>query len=290
MNTPIILTAGVSIPLGGTAEPETSRLQNPFGTPMLIDEIRFDSNASSDDAITNHLQTVFAQFHPGRVPLSNGYVPITSYGKILDPRINNMAGSTSGISLTWRLPRPLYVAPTEFLIPRFYYDRTIPDLISGYFNNPATIYVTYVARTLPSDAKRPDNLPIPWVAYFRSGPQPITAGISEWFSRESDLVNSMNENLKLQRMIGRALFIDHATPKVRDIMSTLNSTVKITDSFGSIVVRDPTPFTHLFQMPGRAWTIDSLLPPKGFFLAEVRHDFPATLSNYSLVADISIVG
>lgn len=289
MNSPILLSSGeLTIPKWSTVEPETTRMQNPFRTPMLIDEIRFRTNALG---FFNGLMSSKVEILLGRSPLTNGMVPIGNLCKVLlDGNFGSDGGALPYFHHTWKLPKPLYVPPEELLTCRLHY--------SGEFGGSATtvMQVTYAGRSLPSNFPRPKTQWLPWAAAFQTASLALTDGNSdETISDQADLVNPFDEPLRVQRFIGRTLRNNNLAAnelgqQAGDQAPSTMTFVRAVDSFGNILVRDPTPFTHLFQFVDRTWTVNAVLPPKGFYLFQINRDYTITVANTSFAHAISMVG
>ncbi len=99
-------------------------------------------------------------------------------------------------------------------------------------------------------------------------------------STPSDLYNPWDQDLHVQRFVGRLMGQPIGEDQQRmglasvvvDFTTGLPSTgtmVSAQDSFNNILIRDQTPFAHVFEFLDRAWTVNCVLPPKGFYLFTV---------------------
>lgn len=290
MRSPILLSATATVAPGAVAEFETTRLQNPFRTAMLIDEVRiFISGSTATTPITYGLGL---DLKLGRVPLTKDYVPIANFGRALnddpDPPGILIGQTTMSVlgPFTWRLPKPLYVPATEFLIPRI-------------FNNPPyaasqtrTITIAYAGRSLDESERIPDVIDVPYVSYWEC-PVQTSGNQTPQQSTEADLVNPFNEPLTVQRFIGRcwgtgAQFPGGATIGTPDVGFGVG--VRAANSNGVIMVKDSTPFPTLFSLPDRSWTVNNLLAPKGFFLFYLDFDQFGEVQSADIAPIISMVG
>ena len=266
MESPILLTAEFSLLPGADTKglADSSLLQNPFGTAMLLDEIRFTVN-NFQHSRGGEGGIIRAAFKLGRTPITNGFIPIWNFGKVLNPI--EALGAVTVSTFTWKLPKPLYIPPSEYLIP------TLQNIaMPSGLDLTAKVRVTYAGRSLASNHPTPKAIHVPWVTAYLT---PFRgAGTFTDQSTEADLVNPFNESLNVQRFIGRIL-VDKitATEEVGESVTyyaglgSRLTTVRMTNSNGVILVRDNTPFNHLFNATDRSWTVNAILPPKGFYLA-----------------------
>jgi len=291
---------------------DITQLINPFKTSMLLDEIRFQVSAVNaagvvqDGAFTDLTGVLHVQLDMGRTPLTKGFVPVWALGKQLDALLETSlvsAISNSRRFVTWRLPKPLFVPPGEFVIPQF---KLRGDLFNPLAAVPAAgvnadVRVTYFGRSLPSDYPWPKNLHVPYVAAWSapvlsSGDVAITNYEVE--STEADLVNSLNEPLRLQRFLGRLMtqvpndsFSGVSAPGDTIDVGSQFLLVRMGGGTGGIAVRDEVPFHHLFSAIDKAWTVGALLPPKSFFQAFLRTgDLSALAGPRRWVPQIAMVG
>ncbi len=307
---PLLLQAQIIVPAGGGSfgVADSTRLTNPFQAPMWLDEIRFrlPTNAHQYAGMRVLLEL-------GETPLTNGFVPIATLGKVLnDSRTNGEFVAVSAEVVpncfTWKLPKPLFIPAREYLRPTMYF-----DTFSGAATNPVTII--YCCRPLPKNTPTPQTMQIPWVTYFQppylscSSGTPAVDTINQ--STLSDLFNPWDEELHVQRLMGRLLVRGTNSGGDEDNhMSLVSAKVNLTpgqttsgqvttgtlvsaqDSFNNILVRDTTPFGHVFDIIDRSWTVNAILPPKGFYLFTVdrlwSNYLPATVVTATVA--ISMVG
>ncbi len=290
MISPLLLQAQISPPAAGGSFglADTTRLENPFQAPMWLDEIRIRLPASTgtDDPVA--WSTLSLELKLGETPLTKSFVPIGLFGKALG---EGMA------TLTWKLPKPLFIPARELLRPTFY--------CAPFSGAPAkVITIIYACRPLPKGTPPPQVLQIPWVSYFvpptMTLPNPTDRTDQ---STPSDLYNPWDEDLHVQRFIGR-LMPQNDGQDVDDYMSLESAFVNLTtglvttgtmvsaqDSFNNILIRDPTPFGHVFNFIDRAWTVNCRLPPKGFYLFTMDRLWSAYGgASASVTAGISMIG
>lgn len=281
---PFVLSTQITVPAAGemgVADP--TRLENPFQGPMWIDEIRFrlpDGTGSSPGSAGASWSSIFCKLSLPNLPLTQGNVPIALLGKALDDSAESwpLSGSSPYI-FTWKLPKPLFVPAREYLKPVLYF--------APYTGAASvTVSIAYACRPLPLGTPVPKTVQIPWVAAFV--PPVATPGtaasdrIDE--SQPSDLYNPWRQDLHVQRFVGRLMpqgqngeenllmALADATPNLFAGLSTnaVGALVTAQDSFNNILIRDPTPFAHVFDFIDRAWTVNSILPSKGFYQFQIE--------------------
>lgn len=244
---------------------DESQLRNRLNTPMLLDEIRVMSSS-----VSTAPYDVFIKLDMGRIPLTNGYVPIGLLGLQMDP--TGIAGPnvfvSSGLApLTWKLPKPLFVPAGEYVRPHIMYDalNAANAVTSDY-------YVTYVGRSLPKNFIVPKTVPMPWVCAFKTDRRTAN-GVYLSESTEADLNNPFDVPLFVQRFMG---IVDNnsgesqVTGPIYDVTQA-----RASDSAGKILIRDPTDMDVLFIGNGHAWPVNSVLPSKGFYRFVIEQDYSA---------------
>lgn len=284
MISPVLLNSGVLTVLAGQSlELDQSRMGNPFRSAMLIDEVRFKANDISQ--FGNYL-TIRAQLSLGRIPITRGFVPISCFGRV-------QSDVEGGLFYCWKLPKPLYVPRDELLVTKVLFDTRYG---TGALAS-VPVEVSYAGRSLDRGYPIPDMISIPWVTHFDIPLLVFTSGNSDLtISTQAEILNPFDKLLHVQRFIGRTLRIDAAQDKIElgengrgDQGATQMTMVRAHDSLGNILVRDPTPFPHLFQYLDRSWTVNTRLPPKGFYIFEVARDYTATATGTSFAHAISMV-
>lgn len=278
---PILLQTQIVVQPGGSmgvADP--TRLENPFQGPMWLDEIRFTITDPSQACFWSSLRVELKMSGDG-TPLTRGFVPISTLGKVLQESIPGIAsgtGPTSEASLQhfiWKLPKPLYLAAREYLLPTMYF---VP--FSGA-TTPVTVTICYACRPVAAGTPTPTKIHLPWVAFYQSSFL-TTPGAADTFehSGPSDIFNPFQQDLHVQRFVGR-LMVQAATGTGEDgyITMGINSAnvnlvtgspttgtfVSGQDSFNNILIRDATPFADVFDFLDRSWTVNAILPPQGFY-------------------------
>lgn len=291
MDSPVLLSATFAVPVNSVRGlADSTQLQNPSRTAMWLDEIRvfahFPQERSQADVQDINLQLRIS-LKLGRIPITNGFVPIALMGKVLNPTEFILEGN--GGFHTWKLPKPLYIPAGEYLIPE------IQHIGFASITDTPDIRITYAGRSLPSDHPRPPVLNFPWVTAYVTPNRGV--GVFTDQSYETDLVNPFNEPLRVQRFVGDVVLADSNNNATRGnnrpacSIGSRFTTVRMANSNGAILVRDPTPFNHLFNVTDRTWTVNALLPPKGFYTTFLNQDYSLLdLSGVTITSMISMVG
>lgn len=321
---PIILQTRITVPAGGSmgvADP--TKLENPFQGPMWLEEIRFrlPTLAAGPGVGWSSLRV---ELKLGDIPITNGYVPISLLGKVLNEgsfgntTINTNAAVTNEIwlqSYTWKLPKPLYIPAREYLKPQMYFD-PYPGAA------PIDVVITYSCRPIPAGTPPPAKIRLPWVAFYQPPYIAVPTNGSDVFntSAPSDLYNPFQQDLHVERFLGRFMVqggyalpglgfsdgedgyafgdLNSARVDLTTTLPTQGTFVSGQDSFNNILIRDPTPFAHVFDFLDRAWTVHATLPPQGYYLFKIDRMWgnynPTTISptpapGFSATVGISMV-
>jgi len=285
MDGPIFLSEVITVPPGARVSVVSSRIQNPFRAPMLVDEIRYRViSSSSEFGMLQGFWALRARHFLGRVPLTQDFVPIGSLAKSLGPTEDTGFPFPPALPTlgwyTWKLPKPLYVPATELLTTEIF-NAAVSNSI--FPDETFEIQVSYAARTLPVDTPPPAKVYVPWACFFEA-PSFSEDGFDIVSSTEAHINNPFNEELYVQRFIGRAIFnwgppapgLPVGAAEFNSLFAWTTSrftTVRASDSFGRILARDPIPWTQMFYFPTRSWTVNTKLQPKGFYLFELTRDY-----------------
>jgi hypothetical protein len=301
---PQLLQAQITLPSGGgevgLADP--TRLENPFQAPMWLDEVRvrLPTNPGGQQTYGYWGSSIYLKLLLGSLPLTSGNVPIGLFGKNLNYRAQFPATTGGQTVFTWKLPKPLFIPAREFLRPIVYYAPTFP--LSGHAQVDQVVTICYAVRPLPKGTPTPRTLQLPWATAFV--PPFLQAGVSDdvQVSTPSDIYNPWNEDLHVQRFLGQLLVQEHldefsymtlASENVDSVsgITTTGTLVTAQDSFNNILVRDPTPFAHLFNFNDFAWTVNAVLPPKGFYTFTLERLWSAyTGTTVSASPALSMIG
>ncbi len=300
---PILLQAQISPPAGGgsfgLADP--TRLENPFQGPMWLDEIRFRIPIADGGTRGQGWSGLAVELKLGETPITKSFVPIGLFGKVMnDSQTFGESGDNTNYTpdvFTWKLPKPLFIPAREFLRPTIYF--------SPYSGAPSTtVTIMYACRPLPKGTPNPQTLHIPWVTSFVP-PMVSTPNATDRSdqSTPADLYNPWDEELHVQRFVGRLMGQNLGEDQLHMSLASANidltdgslitgTLVSAQDSFNNILIRDRTPFAHVFDFIDRAWTVNCILPPKGFYLFTVDRIWAAYDPSPAFIATtgISMVG
>ena len=211
-NQPLVLVGSVSLAPNSTGSPNTLSLKNQTGLPIEIDEIHFRIHLSVPMAVmaaggiyvfAQHL--VEANFTLGNLPLTNGFLPVALLCREAAPvatfqfdMSQPLAGNDDQVACTrWKLPRPLWLAPGETLLPVFRH----PGLVAQNVD----LTVTYVCRTV-SGSRSPDRIAVPYATAFMSDTFPLDGTFAEQTSDERDLANPFDVPLNVEHFVVSSLF------------------------------------------------------------------------------------
>jgi hypothetical protein len=284
---PLILSSQITLPPGGAmAVPDPTRLTNPFGAPMWLDEIRIRLTRFDDfDSPATLWANMRIELKLGdNLPITKDFVPLSLLGKVLNSSTIAESDDTGGIGnvgptiFTWHLPKPLFIPAREYLKATLYCE---PAAGFSPANLTKVVDLIYACRPLAKGTPAPKWLQIPWVSYFKPPliNIPAQGGAVDRTdeSQPSDLYNPWNEDLHVQRFVGRLMGVPQfelegvaslasARVNLDTRLVEVGTLVSAQDSFNNILIRDLTPFAHVFNFLDRAWTVNCVMPPKGFYL------------------------
>lgn len=321
---PLFLNAKTTVAPNSTGGVNSIALRNPMHRPMEILAISFEMEMTGfqgagalplpDEPPLNVLGGLIAcKLDLGQWPITNGFVPTWSFGRseqafdeatqssavIIDPTSPTGVREATTQSYIWRLPRPLYVPNDSVLVPNFQH--------RGLFAKPVDVNVGYVCRSLPKGYE-PKKIILPYAAAFVSKNFDVNtiAGSVSGFdtdeSTETDLTNSFDEELCLQRFSGRALMYNNGAPSLSDetgqplsAWASAGLTVRMVDSHGRPIIPNFTPFRTAFAGMTRSWEMDAgqMLDPRSYYNAILRVNslgVPPADQFYTLQAMIGMVG
>lgn len=275
--TPVALSANCNVLAGSAASANSEELSYPFRKAVIIEEIRWDLNTTPAFGFLNPNlgALVSTKLQLGQLYLMRDPVPIWSLATLIDVEYEQFTETTMSYShYRWRLPQPLYVEAGQVL--RSVFSRGS----DGY--GSVGVQVTYVGKTVAPNQARPGVLAVPYAAPF------ITpAGVTYAQSNEYHLFNPFDFDIRIQRLTGRLLDV---TPESGPVLANLAGsttpntpqtapTILMTDSWGGKMVNNNTGIGDVFDLSRAAWTIDTVLPPKGIYQIQVWN-LPTTMQAY----------
>ena len=275
-SSPLHLTASTVLQSNSPGGVNSISLKNPLSTPMEIMEIKFSIQGPIPSTNVPVILggTVACKLDMGQIPLTNGFVPMWSFGRSTSLSFeevgdNNTLMATSEFS--WQLPRPLYVPAGAVVTPTFQH--------LGLIQGSVTARISYSARSLPAGTPPSGRLAVPFAASYMSKSFDMNvAGATN--SVETDLTNPFAEPLYLQRFTGRVAVL------INSIQSATETTVpsaagqcfniRMVDSVGRPIVRSFAPFSQVFSAVTRSWELDekTFLDPRSYYQVFIRKDVP----------------
>jgi hypothetical protein len=268
----VLLSASANVSLNKTAVPSSLQLTYPYRKPIIITEIRWVMKATN--AATLALgAAIWTKLQIGRYYLMRDFVPVWLLSPLMDLGVNANSedetyDSASGQAFSayrWRLPEPLYVEAGQVLQSTF--QRVDPNSL-GVPAGDITVQVTYAGYTVPTSAPLPRVIAVPYVA-----PWVTTFGNGYQQSNEYNLFNPFDKEIKVQRITARVLNAQIGAFDLKQALTPASTTtpgsfvstmqIQMFDSWGGKMVNDLTGPNDVADAPRCAWTVDTILPPKG---------------------------
>jgi len=268
---------------------DQSRLQAQYPGGAFIDQVRF----KVPDGI--YILDLQAELKINDIPITRNFVPMSAFGKSHTYEDNRTSPTT--MVFNWKLKKPLYLRSGEVLTVSIQnasidFDTAISEMIE----------VTYIGRGIMN--KDYENAIIdgqvktyrPWVTAFIGVRREL--GTSDFTDRstETDLKNPFDVPMLVEHFVGR-MSIDGMDPNYQGGTSGIGSDAylgytfcRMWDSASKIIVRDPTPFGHLFHMSNKIWTVNSILPPKGFYIIDLDEQVSVVDDADFMTPIVSMVG
>jgi len=275
-----LVADGINLAVGdrlNIADP--TRLRNPLNAPMWMDSITFTQRYLDGDTGAFGLGDLMVRCFLGQEPLTNGMVPVATLDRI--PNTSRRATGTlnqttipalGSYSYTWRFKKPLFVPAGGYVVTELWNTGATAN------DNYTNLVVTYRGRSLPKDFV-PDEIHIPWCAAYVGAVADLTdaALTNETIqTKKTDLLNPFDVPVKIERMTG--LYNVDGYPSFAYTSRVLMFDqeyilIRLTDSTGGIIVRDPTPMGHLFQILDAAWQFNGVIQPKQHYIAMLNLNF-----------------
>ncbi len=275
--TPLLLQASFTLPPGQQLGPLTEGLRNPLRTAMWVDEIRFRVGAgSASDAVRD----IRARFTLRGRPISN-WVHLWGFSRLFDPTNSLVPVFDKAI---WRPREPIYVGASDYLTVQLWNSNE-----SGA-GATQTAQISYAGRSIAPGAPPPTTLWLPWVCEWLGTPRAFGSDYVTEQSKASDLRNVTGLPLRVQSLIGRMRFA--TSPTDGDIHQTMYryASVRIVDDAARTIVRDKTPFGHLFDSSDKSLPMHSMLAADGYYIVQYDAQFAAIAGAGTAQPYISMVG
>jgi hypothetical protein len=258
---PLLLTSDTLLVTSTSAvQVDPTQMLNPNSTAMLVDQFRIALNDTADTAdAAAVIDQIYVNIQVGALPITNGYVPAVS----LCPAYDVTTSIIYSNPLVWHLPKPLYVPPNTTM---FISLLRVVNADSGFSSNLG-VRVAIAGRSLPSNYPVPDEIYVPWgSATVVDTNQTTTLATRQiYVSPDNMLGNPHDSDLLVTRFVGyrNDLVISALLSySYNDIEGPNTTTVKLTVSNGKMLVREPTPFFHLFPMGRRYFDMRAVLRGK----------------------------
>lgn len=247
------------------ASADRTALRNLDRRPWLIDEVRFVNLTSPTPSGSGggYGAQVGARIKVCGLDVTAEFVPLWT----LDP-YQNPLWFRNLQTYIYRPPVPILVPPEECVAVDL-----AGDVFAAALGAPAlaeTISIGICGRPL-EDGQVPDEIKVPWVAKWQ--PQ-FTSDGGNVQSTQDDLVNPFDAELYVDRLVGNVLIggdtatYEDASTNQTDVTEEL-LTLQLNDTRGGVLVRDPTPFGHVFSAIDRTWKSRTILPPSAYLLASL---------------------
>lgn len=278
---PGVITAGTtSLNVGATlGVANIQNLRNPLDVPMLVDEILFYTSGGGAD--------VRVGLKLGSDEIIKQYTPLILLGASRNLSVSsasNVGPTPVGAQINqtlfgMRMSSDLILYPSEFLNPIFYN--------AGIISAAAqSVRIIVRGRAMKLDSKRQS---LPWISYWAGQLQSLGSNLTEE-TVESDLFNPYDVSLQLDRMVGAIASTETtggASAGVYSGLSTIDAglnyaLLRMVDGTGAPIIRDFTPFSHIFQMMDYSWRLRGTMPPHSFWKAYMQENYSTT--NFSVTS------
>lgn len=262
--TPVILSSPFTVLVNNAGIPDSGQLSYPFRKAIVIEEIRFDLRMVS----TSSLQlgaNLNVKLQLGQHYLMRDPVPVWLLGTSMttieeESTDTSLATRVCYSHYRWRLPEPLYVEAGQWLQAVFSRTTDAFAKITGTIHGQ----ITYVGKTVSPKQPRPKVLAVPYVAPFVT-----TVAQTYQQSNENNLFNPFDIPIRIQRLTGRVL---NSNARLQLALTpttpTGDVTIMMNDSWGGKMVNNLTGPSDVFDCLRAAWTVDTVMPPKGIY--EIR--------------------
>lgn len=172
---------------------------------------------------------------------------------------------------SWPLSRPFYIPPGYGVEPIL--------TSTGFLTNLVTsleFRMSLVGRSLPEGAPKPTESQVPFATAYRTDPFNAFNEVAEQESDETDLMNTTDAVLHVDRFIGRAnLFVNTGAEGRDDDLEWASSTalqIRMMNSRGDAIIDRPTPFRAVFGSDDRSLDMYHDMLPGDYYRVFVRND------------------
>lgn len=277
---PIVVSSAIyPVAANSTFQVNPTELLNPNRTAMLVDQFRFSVGNETPFTASPVLFQSYVSIQMGSIYLTNGMVPLAS----LCPSYDNGWGDhtvDTPQQYVWHLPKPLYVPPNVVMYVNS--KRVAPPGATTNYS----LRVAVAGRSLPANYPIPESIYVPWATASSVDLAQVTtlAGMQTYVTPDNALGNPNTNPLMVTRMLGfHASYDPASTTSVSnsDTQAGPNGlTVRMTISNGKLLVREATPFFHLFPASRRYVDLRATLrgseQVRGGEFVRARLDFTTT--------------
>jgi hypothetical protein len=270
---PIQLYGSIVVPASGEAALRGRALANTLAKTVEIHEIKFAVSRLTDEVGNQPFSqvsmggVVSAHLSVGKVPLTNGPVPIWNLASIYSrwDEDSFALGPNEATSIyVWKFARPFHLPVGAQLQARFRHN--------GLVRQDATVRVAIAGKAVN---RTPRTTFAPFASCFVGTPTDVAAALDE-SAPETALANVTDGPLQVDRFTGRVAAhepsgtaIGGTTPIAysdanHPEMSNLYS-LRMLASDGRPIIRDPTPFRGVFPYATAAWECPHVMPPGAYY-------------------------
>ena len=277
---PISLTATATLQAASSRVPNNIALKNPTPDPIEINEINFHGHSAGLSIEGGAIGFKLELANVGSV--SDNFVPMWLFdrstqlytGETIQDVQAETPDNLAETNFTWKLKTPLYLLPGETLTASFAHYGLIPEDI--------TVDITYRGRVIVGHP-RPATRVMPFIAVWQGDSIDLsfvtaeadTLVTAETDSTENDLINSQNESVTVNKMVGRLLTLPNQTDgtqlsdQVQPIIDQIFD-VNLRTSHGFELTKDFFPFRLVFAVEDRSFPGGFTLHPGDYVMAQVR--------------------
>jgi len=295
---------------------DLTEIQNPLDVPIIVDEISVVLGYGSfgTPAAAALGGDVSIRMTLGGDQLTSIYVPLWLLGPIknLNPLsagvgAANFSSKTpcdlnSGI-FSLRLSSELILYPHEYIQPVFNHYGNLTTV-----STPQAPSIQFRCRALEPSAKRNT---LPWITHWQGSLQALGANYLEQ-TKEGDLANPFDTPLYVDRMmgvigtkstnayglygvtsasgLGNGPDLGFAPPTNSSPPVLQGCTLRMVDGSGRPIIRDFTPFAHVFQTQQFGWNMKATLDPSSFWIAYLQENYSAYSNGGYAQAMMSLIG
>lgn len=276
MNLPISLTYTTALAPGQKIRPQQmEEFKNPYPSHMYIDEITF--HAAPAVAIKFTGKALKVRFKVDNRYVIEDFTPLT----LLAPRTDisedtSINASVDNLSVTWKLPKPFWIARREDILFEFFLDNVEIAAAGGSTSQRVTLTTCIKARST-------DDVPaqryVPFTVHWRPA---IFTDDAVLMSGDDILKNSRGQDVHVTRLLsdfGTATTIGSSLYNTNSVTTAINTGVLwlrmlLSHSLGYYLVKQLTPMAELFGGNRRNLDVRFILKPLEFLTVQLEAATP----------------